>query len=562
MFKSSKPSYGRKPFGGKSFGGKPFKRRPEPDFDKFAVGGPASGGSSSSGGSHSSSSNGTHGGAVKRGFVAKAGFGGSSSGRSSFGDGTKSSGEKRGFDGGSRPSGEKRSFGDDAKSHGDKPSLPKSGFVKSSGFGGGRAGGGYSSGGNAGGGRSSYGSGGGRGFGGGSSSRGGFGGGSRRPMQKSRRIQGSTIDLKMLINKVSDDSFIRPVEHVLQHEFKDFLIDDRLKKNISDKGYISPTPIQDQSIPVGLSGKDVIGLANTGTGKTAAFLIPLINKMLLDRAQKAIILTPTRELAAQIHDELKDFAKGFNLNAVLCIGGSNIVAQARMLKSPYSFIIGTPGRIMDLMNRKWMYLDRFQNVVLDEADRMVDMGFINDMKLILGKLPKVRQSMFFTATLDKTVEGLIGQFLTNPIKISVKTRDTAANIEQDIVHVPQDKEGKMRVLIELLAQPGFEKVLIFGRTKFGVEKISRALIAAGIKADSIHGDKSQNYRLKALQRFKRSEVQVLCATDVAARGLDIKEVSHVINFDVPATYDDYVHRIGRTGRADKKGIALTFVQGK
>lgn len=380
-------------------------------------------------------------------------------------------------------------------------------------------------------------------------------------MQKSRRVQGSTIDIKMLINKVNDDAFIHPVEHVLQHEFNDFLIDERLKKNIVDKGYISPTPIQDQAIPVGLEGKDVIGLANTGTGKTAAFLIPLINKMLLDRAQKAIILTPTRELAAQIHDELKDFAKGFNLNAVLCIGGSNIVAQARMLKSPYSFIIGTPGRIMDLMNRKWMYLDRFQNVVLDEADRMVDMGFINDMKLILGKLPKVRQSMFFTATLDRSVEGLIGQFLTNPVKISVKTRDTAANIEQDIVHVPQDKEGKMKILIELLAQPGFDKVLIFGRTKFGVEKISRALIAAGVKADSIHGDKSQNYRLKALQRFKRNEIQVLCATDVAARGLDIKEVSHVINFDVPSTYDDYVHRIGRTGRADKKGVALTFVQG-
>ena len=395
-------------------------------------------------------------------------------------------------------------------------------------------------------------------FGGGRSS---FGGGfnKRRPMQKSRRIQGTSMNVDQLINKVSDEAFIKPTEHVIKHEFKDFLIDDRIKKNITLKGYISPTPIQDQSIPVGLEGRDVIGIANTGTGKTAAFLIPLINKMLADRTQKALIMAPTRELAVQIADELRDFAKGLNLFGVLCIGGSNISHQARMIRTPFNLIIGTPGRIIDLNNRKLLYLDRFQNVVLDEADRMVDMGFINDMKLVLGKLPKARQSFFFTATLEAKVEDLIRQFMTSPVKVSVKMRDTSANIEQDVVHVPKDMLSKMKILIELLSKPGFDKVLIFGRTKFGVAKVAKMLEEAKVKADSIHGDKSQGYRQRALTRFKRGEIKVLVATDVAARGLDINGVSHVINFDIPATYDDYVHRIGRTGRADKKGIALTFV---
>lgn len=401
---------------------------------------------------------------------------------------------------------------------------------------------------------SSYGSGG-NSYGGHSSRNRNF----RRPMQKSRRMQGSTINVKLLINKVSDDAFLKPAEHVLQHQFDDFKIDPRIKNNIKLKGYISPTPIQDQAIPVGLEGKDVIGLANTGTGKTAAFLVPLLNKMLENRQQKAIILAPTRELALQINDELKEFGKGFGLNSVLCIGGSNIMFQIRMLKHPFNFIIGTPGRILDLLDRKLLFLDRFQNVVLDEADRMVDMGFINDIRTILAKLPPVRQSFFFTATLESKVEDLIRQFTHAPVKISVKMRDTAANIEQDIVHVPKDNKARLDILIDLLKQPKFDRVLVFGRTKHGVEKIAKALLFAGVKSDSIHGNKSQNYRQKALMRFKKGEVKVLVATDVAARGLDINDVSHVINFDIPANYEDYIHRIGRTGRADKKGIALTFV---
>ncbi len=347
--------------------------------------------------------------------------------------------------------------------------------------------------------------------------------------------------------------------HVLQHSFADFLLDARLLKNVLDKGYKTPTPIQDQTIPLLLKGRDVIGLANTGTGKTAAFLLPLINKILFDRTQKVVILTPTRELAVQIQQELSAFTKGMNIYSVLCIGGTNIKDQGRKIKAPFNFLIGTPGRVIDLVNRHWLYLDRFQNVVLDEADRMVDMGFINDMKLVFSKLPKQRHTMFFTATLQREIQGLVQQFLTSPVTISVKKRDTSANIEQNVVRVPNDNKAKLRVLIENLNKPGFDKVLVFGRTKHGVEKVAQALFTSGIKADSIHGNKTQNYRLKALQRFKKGEVKVLVATDVAARGLDITAVSHVINFDVPATYDDYVHRIGRTGRADSKGVALTFV---
>ncbi len=399
--------------------------------------------------------------------------------------------------------------------------------------------------------------GGGRSFGAKPFGRGGF----RRPMQKSRRVQGTTININQLISKVNDETVLKTVEQVIQHKFEDFQMDPRIKNNVKQKGYLTPTPIQDQTIPHGLAGKDVIGLANTGTGKTAAFLIPLLNKMLDNRSQKALILAPTRELALQINDELRDFGKGFNLNSILCIGGSNIMFQIRMLKHPHNFIIGTPGRILDLIDRRLLKLEQFQNVVLDEADRMVDMGFINDIRTILGKMPQQRQSFFFTATLDNKVEELIRQFTKEPVKISVKMRDTAANVDQDIVRVPQDNSAKLRILIEHLAKPGFDKVLVFGRTKHGVEKVAKALLTSGIKSDSIHGNKSQNYRQKALIRFKRGEVKVLVATDVAARGLDINGVSHVINFDIPATYDDYVHRIGRTGRADCKGIALTFVSG-
>ncbi|EKD49504.1 MAG: hypothetical protein ACD_63C00119G0001 [uncultured bacterium] len=381
----------------------------------------------------------------------------------------------------------------------------------------------------------------------------------RKPEQQNRKMFHSTMNVNQLINKVNDEAFIKPTEHVLRHQFGDFKIDPRLKGNITKRGYVSPTPIQDQTIPAGLEGKDIIGIANTGTGKTAAFLIPLINKMLINRSEQVLVLAPTRELASQISEEFYEFAKGLSLSSVLCIGGTGYYHQQKMFRHNVNFVIGTPGRIIDLLNRKVFSLSRFRNIVLDEADRMVDMGFIKDIRLILGQLPAERQSFFFTATLEPKVEELIRQFTNNPVRVSVKIRQTPTNIEQDIVHVPHNKAAKQNVLIEMLKKSEFKKVLVFCRTKNGTDKVVKALQGFGIKSNAIHGNKSQNYRMKALDYFKKGKIQVLVATDVAARGLDINEVSHVINFDIPANYEDYIHRIGRTGRADKSGKALTFV---
>lgn len=347
--------------------------------------------------------------------------------------------------------------------------------------------------------------------------------------------------------------------YVPMHKFEDFQVSLALKNNISAKNYTEPTPIQDQAIPHILAGRDLIGIANTGTGKTAAFLIPLIDKILKNRSEKVLIVTPTRELAVQIRDEFLAFARGLNIYSVLCIGGSSMLRQRSDLQRQFNFVIGTPGRIKDLINERSLNLSGFHTVVLDEADRMVDIGFIHDIKYIVSLLSKNRQSLFFSATIDGKVKEIIQNFVRNPITVSVKTQDTAENVEQDTIKVI-DRSRKVDQLHNLLVQKDYTKVLIFGRTKWGVQKLSDELIKRGFKADAIHGNKRQNQRLRTLERFKRNEIQVLLATDVASRGLDIDNVSHVINYDMPASYDDYIHRIGRTGRADKRGIALTFVE--
>ncbi len=342
-----------------------------------------------------------------------------------------------------------------------------------------------------------------------------------------------------------------------EHKFQDFIIDEKLKANIVKKGYSDPTPIQDRVIPHILEGKDVVGIANTGTGKTAAFLIPLINKVLKDRSQKILIMVPTRELASQIDDELKIFARMLSIFSVCCVGGTSIGRQISELRRSNNFIIGTPGRLKDLLDRKSLVLSQFRTVVLDEADRMLDMGFIHDMRYIMAKMAPERHTLFFSATMSKEIEALIKDFLKAPISISVKTGNTAATINQDIVRV--GSRNKIDVLKELLSNNDFSKVLIFGKTKHGVERLKDALVAFGFKSESIHGNKNQSKRQKALDLFKSNHLQVLVATDVAARGIDVSDVSHVINYDLPATYEDYIHRIGRTGRAGKKGMALTFV---
>jgi superfamily II DNA/RNA helicase len=342
--------------------------------------------------------------------------------------------------------------------------------------------------------------------------------------------------------------------YVPKHQFNEFGLSEQLVKSIAYKGYTTPTPIQDQTIPYLLEGRDVIGMANTGTGKTAAFLIPLIE----NRNEKALVVAPTRELALQIQDEFKAFAHNMDLKSVLIIGGSNMDRQRKQLKRPYNIVISTVGRLADHIERRTINISQFQSIVLDEVDRMVDIGFLKDIQYIISLLPKVRQSLFFSATIGEREQRILNSFVTDPIRISVVTRQTAETIEQNIVKVG-DPARKVEALHDLLVKEGFDKVLIFGNTKWGVEKLTFKLIERGFKAGAIHGGKTQGHRERMLDMFKRNELKILLATDVASRGIDVEDITHVINYDQPPTYEDYVHRIGRTGRANKRGMALTFV---
>jgi ATP-dependent RNA helicase RhlE len=375
-----------------------------------------------------------------------------------------------------------------------------------------------------------------------------------RPQRGSHR--GQDIHYSKFIRKAEGMAPEAPYES--KHTFADFVIDERLKANIVKKGYTTPTPIQDQSIPVALMGRDIVGLAETGTGKTAAFLIPLIDKVLKDPTQRVLIMAPTRELAVQIGDEFRGFVSGLGLHSVTAVGGANISQQIRQLRTGAQFLIGTPGRLMDLMERGELNLAKCSNVVLDEADRMLDMGFIVSMRYILAKMSPERHTLFFSATLSNDIEKLIGEFLKDPVRVSVKKHETSKNVDQDIIRVAPGKT-KYDHLAELLKDREFTKVLVFGRTKHGVEKLYKSLKQQGFAVESIHGNKTHGQRQRSLGLFKDERVQILVATDVAARGLDIPKVTHVINFDQPNSYEDYVHRIGRTGRAGETGKALTFV---
>ncbi len=398
--------------------------------------------------------------------------------------------------------------------------------------------------------------------GGGSDSRRSYGGRSERtsaPTRGRRNYQEMDVDVSKLINKATAPEHVEA--YVPTHAFADFAIDERLKENIAKKGYVLPTPIQDQSIPHVLNGSDIVGLANTGTGKTAAFLIPLIDKVLkfrtLNQPERVLIMVPTRELAIQIEEEFWGFGKGLGLASVTCVGGANITPQIRVLRRNPAFVIGTPGRLKDLMERRELDLSQFGTLVLDEADRMLDMGFIDDMRFIMAKMRTKRHTLFFSATMSKDIERLIGEFLSKPIRVTVKTRETSHTIDQDVVRAHSSE--KFDKLAEILRDEDCKRVLVFGRTKHGVERLTKDLRGIGVRAESIHGDKTHGARQKALGSFKRGEVCVLVATDVAARGLDISGVTHVINYDLPASYEDYTHRIGRTGRAGEKGKALTFI---
>ncbi len=376
---------------------------------------------------------------------------------------------------------------------------------------------------------------------------------SKPRVQRRSQLEGANIN--MFIKKA-----VPVTDQVITEEvsFDDFDISQTLKTNIKNHGYTKTTPIQTQAIQPILEGRDVIGLASTGTGKTAAFLIPLLDKIYKNRSQKVLIIAPTRELAVQINEELKHFALNMNIYSALIIGGANMRRQIQDVRRNANIVIATPGRLTDLIERREIYLGNYANIVLDEVDLMVDIGFIADIKYFISLMPKVRQSLFFSATIPYKVQGILQAFVTNPLTISVKKQDTSENVDQDIVRVINPAK-KMDQLHDLLIQDGFDKVLIFLRTKHGVDRLHRELEYRGFKIGVIHGNKSQGQRQRALQAFKQDEFQILLATDVASRGLDIDNVTHVINYDLPQTYDDYIHRIGRTGRIGKSGTALTFI---
>lgn len=383
----------------------------------------------------------------------------------------------------------------------------------------------------------------------------------RRSSSGQRRRGGfsENIDVNKFVRKIA----VVPQDKAIgiKNTFSDFKLCSELQQNLLRRNFVLPTPIQDQAISHILEGSDLLGLANTGTGKTAAFLLPLINKVFKGKSQKVLILAPTRELAIQIDNEFRQFAFGMRLYSTVCVGGAPMYKQINNLRREPAFVIGTPGRLNDLSERNLIRFNSFKNIVIDEIDRMLDMGFVDEIRKILSQLPSERQSLFFSATMPLKIRDLISQFLNDPVTIEIKSRDTAENVDQDIVRV-RNQELKFNQLEDLLRGEDLKKVLIFSETKRDVEKLTVNLVNVGFKADSIHGDKKQYQRQKALTAFKNDAVNILVATDVAARGLDVNDITHVINYTIPQTYTDYIHRIGRTGRGNKKGMAYTFVEAR
>ena len=346
--------------------------------------------------------------------------------------------------------------------------------------------------------------------------------------------------------------------------FKELGIIDPILKALGAEGYTHPTPIQEQSIPILLRRKDLLGCAQTGTGKTAAFAIPILQHLIFDRQRnngprkiKALIVTPTRELAIQIADSFTVYGKFTGIKNTVIFGGVKQGAQTKALRYGIDVLVATPGRLLDLMQQGFISLKDIEYFVLDEADRMLDMGFIHDIRKIIAKLPTKRQSLFFSATMPKDIVDLSRKILGNPEKVIVNPEQTTAEkVEQAVYFV--SKKAKPKLLVHLLESESSNSTLVFSRTKHGANKIVKVLVKANINAEAIHGNKSQNARQQALGNFKNGRTKVLVATDIAARGIDVEKLSHVINYDLPNIPETYVHRIGRTGRASESGIALSF----
>jgi ATP-dependent RNA helicase RhlE len=335
---------------------------------------------------------------------------------------------------------------------------------------------------------------------------------------------------------------------------------------LKKEGYTTPTPIQAQAIPLLLQGRDVLGCAQTGTGKTAAFAIPTL-QLLHERkalekgpkAIKALILTPTRELAVQIAESFEAYGKNCGLRHTVIFGGVSQFHQVETLKRGIDILVATPGRLLDLMNQGYIQLNKIEFFVLDEADRMLDMGFVNDVKKVIAKLPTKRQTLFFSATMPSEIQKLADSILNNPAKIEVTpVSSTAEKVQQQLYYV--EKKNKRDLLLYLLKNKPIESVLVFSRTKHGADKVVKDLVVAGIETAAIHGNKSQTARQTALNNFKNRRIRVLVATDIAARGIDVDDLGYVINYDLPNEPETYVHRIGRTGRAGASGVAFSFCE--
>ena len=353
------------------------------------------------------------------------------------------------------------------------------------------------------------------------------------------------------------------------HDFDHFGLDPRIVAAVKSMGYSTPTPIQSKAIPIVMQGRDVMGAAQTGTGKTAGFALPIIHRLLPQASTsasparhpvRALILAPTRELAEQVAENVKMYIAGTPLRCATVYGGVDMDPQTQALRNGVEIVVATPGRLLDHLQSKNTSLSQVQVVVLDEADRMLDMGFLPDISRILNQLPKERQSLMFSATFSEEIKKLAANFLRDPLLLEVAQRNaTAENVQQELYRVHESE--KTGALLELLRSRELKQVLVFVNTKIGCRRLARELQKQGINADAIHGDKSQDERTKALEGFKQGTIDVLVATDVAARGLDIVELPAVINYDVPYAPEDYVHRIGRTGRAGASGLAMTIATG-
>lgn len=379
----------------------------------------------------------------------------------------------------------------------------------------------------------------------------------RRSNPNNKKAKGKLLNPNTFVKKAVEAT---AVKYAPTRSISELPVDSLIIKNLESKGYVTPTEIQDKTVDAILDGRNVLGLAQTGTGKTGAFLIPLVHNLLQQKPMfQILIVSPTRELAMQIDSEFKSITKGVNLSSVCLIGGTSVYRDLQALRRPSHVIIGTPGRLADMVRQRALNLNKFSTLVLDEFDRLLDMGFKHEIERIVEGMVNREQTILFSATEEKGQQQFISRILDNPFEVRVHSGSASADtVEQDIIRI-KEGESKMDVLLSMVRDESFEKVLVFAETKRWVSRICKDLKRAGIRADEIHGDKSQNYRIKALDSFKKKKIQVLVATDVAARGLDISNVSHVINYQQPKDLDSYIHRIGRTGRAGATGKAYTFI---